>query len=300
MYDLLAAVIIALGAWFGSVFGIIPVTAFGLEVFGAFTAGVLLHEAVGGLLAWMLRLALGAFWPEASFQGVAVGLSFSVIVWGTMVLLRYLYHPDDLAITGSVQQAVELSMIERVAGAAGGGAAGFVTAGALLVTFSMLPLPMILLPAPQRMVIDAGSAVLRAAGRFQPDAEEGHSLVALGEPVSLSGGDGAPKVCEPWIDVDGNGEHSEADRWYDADGNGAYTAAFAYLDVDGDGSRRIGLVEKYATATWHGTFDTAEPPPELAVVKPRTPAAAASAGRRPGAVSPAAASSQQQVPDDDF
>ncbi|HBB73494.1 MAG TPA: hypothetical protein DC048_03480, partial [Planctomycetaceae bacterium] len=251
MYDLLVAVIIALGAWFGSVFGIVPVAAFGLEIFGALTAGVLLHEPVGGLLAWFLRLTLGAVWPDASFQGLGVSLSFFVIVWGTMVLLRFLYHPDDLTLSDSVQEATSLSLIERVAGGAAGGAAGYVTAGAFLVTCSMLPLPRILLPAPQSMFIDAGSVVLRAAGRFQPDTAEGQSLVALGEPLAIGAGDAAPKACEPWIDLNGDGEYSETDRWYDSDGNGAYTAAFAYVDADGDGTRRIGLVEKYATATWH-------------------------------------------------
>jgi len=299
MYDLLAAVIIALCAWFGSVFGVVPVAAFGLEIFGALTAGVLLHEAVGGLFAWLLRLTLGAVWPDASFQGISVALAFFVIVWGTMALLRFLYHPDDLALTDSVQDARPLSLIERVAGGAAGGAAGYLTAGAFLVTCSMLPLPRILLPAPQQMFIDAGSVVLRAAARFQPDAAEGQSLAALGEPVSLAGGDGAAKVCEPWIDSDGDGEHSEADRWYDSDGNGAYTAAFAFVDADGDGVRRIGLVEKYATATWHGTFDTAEPPPQVAVVVPPSNPGTKRPGALPGGV-PAVPASPSQTADDDF
>jgi hypothetical protein len=299
MYDLLAAVIIAIVAWFGSVFGIVPVAAFGLEMFGALTAGVLLHEMLGGLLASLLRLTLGVVWPEATFQGLAVSLSFLITVWGTLVLLRYLYHPDDLTLTDSVQGAAPLSLIERVAGGAAGGAAGYVTAGAFLVTCSMLPLPRILLPAPQSMFIDAGSVVLRAAARFQPDTAEGQSLVALGEPVAIGAGDAAPKACEPWIDLNGDGEHSETDRWYDSDGNGAYTAAFAYVDADGDGTRRIGLVEKYATATWHGSFDTAEPPTQFAAAAPARKSPASGPGRLiPGA--PGTSTSPAQAPDDDF
>jgi len=300
MYDLIVVSLTGLITWFGFVFGVMPVTVFGLEIFAAFTAGVLLHEAVGGLLAWLLQATLGALFPDASFQSFAVGLSFFLIVWGTVVLLRFLYHPDDLAITDAVQDAGPLSTIERAAGVAAGAATGFVTAGAFLVTFSILPLPSFLLPTPTRMFFDAGSIMLRAAGRFQPDAEEGHSLVADGEPATRGGGGVGPTTSEPWVDLDKDGVFSESDRWHDSDDNGTFNESIGFIDVDGDGTRRIGLVEKYSTGVWNGTFDRMDTALTLAANEPR---AAATAVRQ---VAPPTAKSRQtiepptEVPDDDF
>lgn len=300
MYDLIVVALTGLIAWFGFVFGAMPITVFGLEIFAAFTAGVLLHEAVGGLLAWLLQTTLGAFMPDASFQGIAVGLSFFVIVWGTMVLLRFLYHPDDLAITDAVQDATPLSAIERAAGVAAGSATGFVTAGAFLVTFSMLPLPSFLLPAPARMFFDAGSVVLRAAGRFQPDAEEGHSLVADGEPATRGGGGVGPTTSEPWVDLDKDGVFSESDRWHDSDDNGTFNESIGFIDVDGDGTRRIGLVEKYSTGVWSGAFDRMEVAPTLAANEARGEGTARRRGLPPPTEGSPSVDQPKSVADDDF
>jgi len=298
MYDLIVVLLIGLFAWFGFVFGVMPVAVFGLEIFAAFTAGVLLHEAAGGLLAWLLQFALGSFWPDASVQGFAVGLCFFLIVWGGMVLLRVYYHPDDLQITDAIHDADPLSAIERVSGVAAGAATGFITAGALLVTCSMLPGPAFLQPAPARMFFDAGSVVLRAAGRFQPDAAEGQSLVADGEPVSRGGGGVGPTTSEPWIDLDADGAFSAADRWHDSDGNGTFNESMAFVDADGDGMRRIGLVEKYSTGAWIGVFDRVAAAPALAATAPRE----GPAQRRGGSATEGSPAPEQPqtVPDDDF
>lgn len=299
MYDLIVVLLMGLFAWFGFVFGVTPVTVFGLEIFAAFTTGVLLHEAIGGLLAWLLQLALGSFWPDASFQGLAVGLCFFLMVWGGMVLLRVYYHPDDLTITDAVHDADPFSAIEQASGVAAGAATGFVTAGVFLVTCSMLPLPGFLLPAPSGMFVDAGSVVLRAAGRFQPGTEEGQSLVADGEPAVRGGGGMGPTTSEPWIDVDKDGAFSDADRWHDSDDNGTFNESIAFVDADGDGTRRIGLVEKYATGVWNGVFDRIDAPPALAAAAGRE-----GSGRRRGAPTPTEGSPSPEqtktVPDDDF
>jgi hypothetical protein len=300
MYDLIVVSLTGLITWFGFVFGVMPVTVFGLEIFAAFTAGVLLHEAVGGLLAWLLQATLGAFFPDASFQNFAVGLSFFLIVWGTVVLLRFLYHPDDLAITDAVQDAAPLSTIERAAGVAAGAATGFVTAGAFLVTFSILPLPSFLLPTPTRMFFDAGSIMLRAAGRFQPDAEEGHSLVADGEPATRGGGGVGPTTSEPWVDLDKDGVFSESDRWHDSDDNGTFNESIGFIDVDGDGTRRIGLVEKYSTGVWNGTFDRMDTALTLAANEPRAAATPVRGVAPPTAKSRQTIEPPTEVPDDDF
>jgi len=299
MYDLLVLFIVGIGGWLGFIFGVLPVTTFGLEMFAAVTAGVLLHEAVGGMLAWLLRMALGTFWPDATFQGFAVGISFFAIVWGTIVSLRIFYHPDDLAITDAVQDADPLSPVDRIGGVAAGAAAGFLVAGAILVTCSMLPLPSFLLPAPQRMYFDAGSVVLRAAGRLQPDAEEGQSLVVDGEPITRGGGGIGPTTSEPWVDIDKDGAWSEADRWYDADTNGTFNESVSFVDADGDGTRRIGLVEKYGTGVWTGLFDRIAATPTLAAAGTRADGGTRTRGAAAGETSaPGAATTQ--APDDDF
>jgi len=300
MYDLVTVFAIILGLWLGWMFGVHPLAAFGLEMFGAFAAGVLLHEPLGGMLAVVLRWLLEAFAPDFPFQAFAVGLVFFLLVWGTLGALRFLYHPDDFTLVDAGPADEPPPPIEKVAGAATGGLAAFVTTAAVLVTLSMLPLPSFLLPAPQRMFIDSGSAVLRAAGRFQPNAADGVSLVVYGEPA---GAGGRSVGCEPWLDVDRDGVWSAADRWYDSDGNGVFTESMKFDDVDGDGARRIGLVEKYATGVWGGSFDRSSVPvvataaeasdddPESRPNRSKKPPQTAATDTVP---------SSRQMPDDDF
>jgi hypothetical protein len=266
MYDLAVVVVVLAGAWFGSTAGVLPAATLAVELFAGFAAAVLLHELLGGLLASALRMALepvlGLDFP---FQGVSVALVFALVTWGTFAAIRLLYHPEQPIRLDLQTEAEETPPpLVRLTGAVAGGLAGFVGAGAALVTLSMLPLPALLRPAPARMFADAGRVLLRAAGQFQPDLHEGRSLVVDGEPPTRASQAGAGLTSEPWIDVDADGSFSEADRWHDVDDNGTFTAGLAYVDVDGDGTRRIGLIDKYATGAWNGMLDTAAPPPGLA------------------------------------
>jgi hypothetical protein len=149
------------------------------------------------------------------------------------------------------------------------------------------------------MYFDAGSVVLRAAGRLQPDAEEGQSLVVDGEPITRGGGGIGPTTSEPWVDIDKDGAWSEADRWYDADTNGTFNESVSFVDADGDGTRRIGLVEKYGTGVWTGLFDRIAATPTLAAAGTRADGGTRTRGAAAGETSaPGAATTQ--APDDDF
>lgn len=305
MYDLAVVVAVLAGAWFGSTAGVLPAAALAVELFAGFALAVLLHELLGGLLTSVLRMALeptlGLDFP---FQGVAVALVFTLVTWGTFAALRLLYHPEKPIRLDAQPAARETPPpLVRLAGALAGGLAGFVGAGAALVTLSMLPLPGLLRPVPARIFADAGGVLLRAVGRLEPDLHESRSLVVDGEPPARPSQAGAGLTSEPWIDVDADGSFSEADRWHDVDGNGTFTAGLAYLDLDGDGIRRIGLVDKYATGAWNGLLDLAAPPPDPVAAPegeaaPPGPRGRASRGAPAPAATPAPAS--PTAPQDDF
>jgi hypothetical protein len=307
MYDLAVVVAVLVGAWFGSTAGLLPAATLAFELFAGFAAAVLVHEMLGGLLAAVLRMALepvlGLDFP---FQGVAVALVFALVTWGTFAALRLLYHPEK-PIRLEAQPAEEpRPPLTRLAGGVAGGLAGFIGAGAALVTLSMLPLPGLLRPVPARMIADAGGVLLRAACRFEPDVHENRSLVADGEPPARPSEAGAGLTSEPWIDADGDGSFSEPDRWHDVDGNGTFTAGLAFLDLDGDGARRIGLVEKYATGAWNGLLDIAAPPPDPAAgpegeaAAPPSPGPRGRAQRGAPAPAPTPAPASPTAPQDDF
>lgn len=302
MYDLVVVVAVLAGAWLGSLGGLGRAAAVGVEMFVGLALGVLFHEAIGGGIAWGLRLALEpVLSPDFPFQSLSVALAFLVLTWGTVAFLRFRFHPEQ-PVTLDTPEPTTLPPVERFGGAAAGAVAGFIGSGAVLVTLSMLPLPAALRPTPRAMFFDAGSVVLRAAGQFEADLHEGSSLVVHGEPAARPGQPGRAQTCEPWIDTDEDGQPSDADRWHDVDGNGTYTAGLAYLDLDGDGLRRIGLIDKYATGGWNGTFDIAAAPempaPDTTAAAPRP------AGRprqpEPGRGQSAKAAKPTEAPEDDF
>lgn len=309
MYDLAVVAAVLLGAWFGSTAGVLPAATLAVELFAGFAAAVLLHEVLGGLLGSALRMALeptlGLDFP---FQGVAVALVFTLLTWGTFAALRLLYHPaKPIRLDSRPEAEAPQPPLVRLTGGLAGGLAGFVGAGAALVTLSMLPLPGPLRPAPSRMLADAGGVLLGAAGRLEPDYHESRSLVVLGEPPTRPSQAGAGLTSEPWIDADGDGSFSDPDRWHDVDGNGAFTAGLAYLDLDGDGTRRIGLIDKYATGAWNGMLDVAAPPPDPAAVPqgeaaspPPGPRGRASRGAVTPTTAPSPAPASPNAPQDDF
>ncbi|MFM8733725.1 MAG: hypothetical protein ACKOC8_00790 [Pirellulales bacterium] len=241
LHDLLVIAAIAGCGWLGSQFGLAFAGAAALELFACVVFGTVAHEFVIDQIDNVTQAITGISLPQAWLYL----LVYAGLVWGSFALVRRLVHRRD-------EQGDEPlnPLLDRVGGAVAGGVAGFVLAGAGLITLSMLPLLQGLKPAPQRMMLDAGGLLLRTAGAFAGGFHEGRSLVLEGEPPSRPSIQSAHLTNEPWSDADGDGAPGEADRFSDVDGSGSYSKDLYYTDLDGDGMRRVGLLDKYRTGVW--------------------------------------------------
>lgn len=241
LHDLLVIAAIAGCGWLGSQFGLAFASVAAIELFACAVFGTVAHEFVVDQLDNLARAAVGISLP----QGWLYLFVYAGLVWGSFALVRRFVHRRD-------EQGDEPlnPLLDRVGGAVAGGVAGFVLAGAGLITLSMLPLFQGLKPAPQRMMLDAGGLVLRTAGAFAGGFDEGRSLVLEGEPPSRPSIQSAHLTNEPWSDADGDGVPGDADRFSDVDGSGSYSKDLYYTDLDGDGMRRVGLLDKYRTGVW--------------------------------------------------
>jgi hypothetical protein len=241
MFDLLVIAAIVGCGWLGTQFGLVFASVAAMELFACVVFGTVAHEFVIDQIDNLVQATVGITLP----QGWLYLVVYAGLVWGSFALLRYLFHRRD-------EQGDEPlnPLLDRVGGAVAGGIAGFVLAGAGLITLSMLPLLPGLKPAPHRMVLDAGGLVLRTAGAFAGSFQEGRSLLLEGEPPSRPSIQSARLTNEPWCDIDGDSAAGDADRYSDVDGSGSYSKDLYYTDLDGDGTRRVGLLDKYRTGLW--------------------------------------------------
>jgi uncharacterized membrane protein required for colicin V production len=245
-FDIIVLAFVLYFAYLGWEKGMWTAGVAALEVLACVSLAVILHEPVAGFLhSWLLAVSsdLSQTW--------AIFITFAILAWVPLLLLRIKFHTDDV---------VNLSYVEidplsdRVGGVIAGGIGGALFVGGILVTASMVPFLAPLKPSGDRMIFDPGKFVLHAAGRLVTERPEGHE----GPPVAIEGGPLSSKTdrrailtCEPWFDVNEDGEFSEeTDRYRDADGDGSYSKAIYAADVDRTGKRRVGLIDKYVAACW--------------------------------------------------
>lgn len=288
MYDLLVIAAVVWFGWLGSQAGLVAAGIAALELLACVVFGTVLHETVSDLLDNGVRFATGM----QIYSWIAL-LTQGLLVWGTFAALRWwLHRGEELGDESGDGQIAPLA--DRLGGAVAGGLGGLVLAGAGLVTLSMLPILSGLKPAPQRMYLDAGRLVLRAAGAFAGGFHEGRSLPLEGEPPARPSSMAARMTSEPWFDADADGAPGESDRYSDVDGSGGFSKDLYYVDVDRDGVRRVGLIDKYLAACWDASLnrndrereDLKKPKPKP--VPPGRPATAPPAAPQPPPAGPPA------------
>lgn len=266
-FDILVVAAIVGCAYWGWLMGLEAAGVAALELLACLSVAVILHEPLAGFLHAGFTSVLGD-WIGSAWS---VLLAFSLLAWGPFALLRSQFHrlDDD----GDHDVAEIDPLADRVAGAVAGGIGGAVIAGGVLVTLSMVPFLAGLKPSGDRMLLDVGKLVLRAAGSFAGERHEGRSVPVWGEPPSRMSVASARLTSEPWFDTDDDGTFTDADRFRDVDGNGTFTKDLYFVDVDDDGLRRIGLIDKYVVGRWDGSLQSNDRPrPES--VKPVPPPAA--------------------------
>lgn len=254
-------------AWLGSAMGLYKTSVAGLELYACLVFALLVHEPLAGFLTPWLVDNVGVFLPEwISLGAWAVFLSFAVPMWGMFLALWIGVHPKF-----TPKEIATLPPIDQAGGAVMGWFDGMLLLGALMVTWSMLPVGFLRIPA-QHMFLDVGKTALRTAGRFAGDWHEGRSLVLYGEPPSRESVGAARLTSETWYDTDANTTTDDHDPYYDADGSGSFSKDLYYEDLDSNRLRRIGLIEKYTVSRWDG----------LAISSNRERPVKGPAGRSPG------------------
>lgn len=148
-------------ALYGWQHGLFQATLSGLQVLGSFFAALFLADLVA---------------PLVSQAGVedryAFAVAFLVVLLGAILLIRVVAWA---AMRG--EQVRLAAFVDRIGGAFAGAAAGYALAGAVLVAWSMAPLPATFALEGARLRLDAGTPLLRAAARSVSDEDLGPRLV---------------------------------------------------------------------------------------------------------------------------
>ena len=268
----------------------------GMAVYG-FRSGVFLatlaalQVLAGGLVAIglvdeMSEIATLAGCPEP-WCGV---VGFLVVFLGVVIAAR-------LAIGAAVpEDAVRfVPSTDSVLGGLVGALGGLLLCGAVLVAWTMAPVPDAYRLDPSAIRLDLGPRLLSAiASLASPDADA-KSILLSGEPLAKyvppepkprpkdeakDGGKDSPEptakedepppvpplVGEPFADENGNGLRDEGEPYLDVDASGDYTAAMTFTDSSGDGRRDIGLLERYRVGRgrWDRVIVVPPPPPPAA------------------------------------
>jgi len=180
--DLLVAGIVLEMAWLGAKMGLFRGVVLGMQSMAACIAAL----AVSGRMA--LWLAQHAAIPPTT----ALGVVFLVILAATAIGMHYAIH------SLIAEREVSLPpMINTIGGGLGGGLAGISFAGAILIAWSMLPIPAALRIDTTRLALDAGAKMLNTFAyclEIEPRARErlldAYRLAAWNRPKE-------PAVLEP-------------------------------------------------------------------------------------------------------
>jgi len=266
LFDLLIVAAIVALAYRGWLVGLEAASVAALELLACLSIAVMLHEAVAGVLHAAFVMLLG----DGVGQSWSILLAFGMLAWGAFALIRMLCHrppseddPDtDIDPLG-----------DRLGGAVAGCFGGVIFVGGVLVTLSMVPFLAGFKPSGDRMLLDVGKTVLRAACQFAVEPEGRRSLPLWGEPASRMTQPDARLTSEPWFDADDNGGFTDADRYRDVDGSGTFTKDLYFEDIDGDGFRRVGMIDKYVAGRWDSSLISNDRPrPDLKKPTPPKPA----------------------------
>ena len=159
--DLVVVMLVVGLALYGWQHGLFLATLAGLEVLGSFFAAIFLADLVAPLVS-----------QAGCDDRYTFAVAFVAILLGWMAAIR-------LAAWAAMRGAqVRLKdVVDRTGGVLMGGLAGYALAGAVLVSWSMAPAPAAFELRGARLMLDAGTPLLKAAARSTSDAHLAERLV---------------------------------------------------------------------------------------------------------------------------
>jgi hypothetical protein len=228
--------LVAMGV-FGFRHGLFVATIAGLQVLAASVGAIAFAPP---LAAWLEAAECPAAW---SLVAAYVAL-FAGTLLATRLAVGAVVREDDVRFA---------PFIDWVGGSCLGAGAGFVLGGAILVGWSMAPLPESLRLEPDTVKLDAGSRLLRTFARcLLADTDSRRLLVAGERPGAGAAAGEATRASEPFVDDDGDGLRGDGERYLDDDGDGGFTRVLAIAEepLGAAGRRDVGLADRYRLAEW--------------------------------------------------
>ncbi|MBM4010108.1 MAG: cadherin repeat domain-containing protein [Planctomycetes bacterium] len=144
--------------------------------------------------------------------------------------------------------------IDRIGGGIAGAFAGWLLAGALLVGWSMIELPVGVRPPVPSQTRDAGTWVLEMFTRLCEPKTVKRERLLEGDAVRDKGAAGGDVVqaTEPFDDVDLDGRRGDGEPFIDKDRSSSFTIRQAVTDhaTDVNGVRDVGLLDRYWLSAW--------------------------------------------------
>jgi len=226
-------------AYYGFKQGLFLATIAGLHALIALLGALGLAGAVAD---WLLLAEVPrAYALPGGFFGVLI-----VLAVGIRLAVGAAVPPDTVRLAPK---------FDKVAGGIVGAVAGLVIAGAVLIGFSIAPVPPAYRIDGSKMKLDMGSRMLRTFVRCVAADETSRRLLLEGEPgtpVDPAAKQRPPAWSEPFVDANGSLTYDDGEHYIDTDGNGSFTKELKANDLNGDGRRDVGLLERYRSGHWEG------------------------------------------------
>lgn len=233
---------IAALAIFGWYYGIFLAVIAGLQILASFIAAFAWAQSVA---AYLTTFGMPI--------GQAIAASYVLIFATSLATIRLAigaWMPE-----GAMQFG---QLVDGIGGICSGAVAGAILGGALLVGWSLAPLPDGMRFDAAQLPFDGGRHVLWTVARcVSPDIASAHAWFDGGAPAWTSTGTGGIRASEPFVDANGNhlydagaNDAPDGERFLDLDGNGRFTPDIRWADADGEGRRQIGVHDCYRLADW--------------------------------------------------
>lgn len=234
----------------------------GMAIYGWFHGGFLAVVASLQILASSVLAMVCAptiaeiillFGASAS---ASIAAAYFLVLLASLTLIR-------IAVGATVPEgAVRFApFTDHVVGACVGGIAGALLSGAILVGWSMAPMPNWLRLDPGGLPFDPGQKILWCFSRWSEATPKAAGRLFSGDRPATDPAAGSGIVAsEPFVDLNGNGRYDaggqddpaavEPERFLDLDEDGRFTPALRFTTAGGDGRRVIGLMDCYRLGEW--------------------------------------------------
>jgi hypothetical protein len=177
-------------------------------------------------------------------ESLALVSAYAVVLCGLLLALRAAcgrWLPDQAIWMGG--------LASRIAACCVGGVAGALVAAAVLIGWTMLPLPASFVLRPSELFWDPGPWALRVFARCA-EFDRSRRDRMLGTTGSR-GGPAGTASSEPFVDENRNCVRDPEERFLDRNGDGQFTMPQeAAQPTDGESAWRPGLLDHYRLAAW--------------------------------------------------